>query len=129
MVGASEPDWAFSETHPLLWEFSDDFVLYVNRSFDVPELIDPARAPLRSSGIRIPAQLYDPTVSCLTQMNVAVLPDERPTVPKLTAFVLDEEDYIVAEDFVLEVPDFEHRPEWFAPAPTYELRATELPAS
>jgi hypothetical protein len=129
-------DWLFSENHPLLWQFSEQIVLYVNGRFDVRELIDrvlglglpsvtrqdlrryfdPSMGPLQSRGIMLPAQLCDCTVRCLTEMNVAVLPYEQATPPKLTAFVMDGDDYIVAEDFVLDVPDFEHRPEWFAPA-------------
>jgi hypothetical protein len=29
--------------------------------------------------------------------------------------VMDGDDFIVAEDFLLELPEFEHRPEWFVP--------------
>ena len=130
-------DWFFSENHPLLWQFSEQIVLYVNGRFEVRELTDrllrlglpsvtlrdlhryfaPAWVPLQSRGIMLPAQLCACTVRCLTEMNVAVLLHAQPTLPKLTAFLMDD-DYIVAEDFVLDVPDFEHRPEWFAPAAT-----------
>lgn len=111
--------------------------LYVNGRFDVRELIDrvlglglpsvrrqdlqrdfdPSMGPVQSRGIMLPAQLCDCTARCLTEMNVAVLPHATPTPPKLTAFVMDGDDYIVAEDFVLDVPDFEHRSEWFAQTP------------
>jgi hypothetical protein len=30
-------------------------------------------------------------------------------------FLIDDDDYIVADDFEIEVPDFEHLDAWFCP--------------
>jgi hypothetical protein len=118
-----------------VWQFSEQTVLYVNGRFDVRELIDrmlglglpsvtrpdlqryfdPSMGPVQSRGIMLPAPLCDCTVRCLTEMNVTVLPHTKPTPRKLTAFVMNGDDFIVAEDFLLELPEFEHRPEWFVP--------------
>ena len=35
--------------------------------------------------------------------------------PGLVLFAADESIAIVARDFEVELPEFEHRPEWFAP--------------
>ena len=128
-------DWVFSEEHSLLWDFAPQATLYVNGEFDVLELtervldrhgplvtrrdleryFDRTWRPVASRGIVIPAQLHATTVDTLTQMNVTVLPGEAPSIPRLTVFMLDERDYIVAEDFAVDVPDFEHDPGWFDP--------------
>jgi hypothetical protein len=129
-------DWGFSEEHPLLWDFAQEVTIYVNGHFDVLHLtervldrhmpfvtrreleryFDPTWRPVPSRGIRIPAQLYANTVESLTEMNVAVLPGEAPPIPRMTVFLLDEDDYIVAEDFAVDVPEFKHDPGWFAPS-------------
>ena len=130
-------DWEFSEEHPLLWDFAEQITVYVNGAFDVLELterllgrqlpfvtrsdlqryLDPAWRPVSSRGILVPAQLYTSLVENLDEMNVAVLHRETPTIPKMTVFLIDGEDYIVAQDFLLDVPTFKHEPEWFTPVP------------
>jgi hypothetical protein len=130
-------DWEFSEEHPLLWDFAEQVPFYVNGAFDVLELterllgrqlpfvtrtdlqryLDPRWLPVPSRGIRVPAQLYASIVESLGEMRVAVLQGQAPTIPKMTVFLIDGEDYVVAQDFVLDVPAFKHDPQWFAPVP------------
>jgi hypothetical protein len=129
-------DWVFSEEHPLLWDFAEEVTIYVNGHFDVLHLtervlerempfvtrrdleryFDPTWQPLPSRGILIPAQLYSHTLESLAEMNVTVLPCEAPPIPGLTVLLLDEDDYIVAEDFAVDVPEFAHHPGWFRPS-------------
>ena len=129
-------DWSFSEEHPLLWDFSEQVTVYINGRLDVLALIerllehrmpivtredlqryfDPAWVTVPSRGIAIPAHLYAKTLDCLAKMNVTVLQGSVPMIPKMTVFLLGEDDYIVAEDFMVDLPDFRHDPEWFDPA-------------
>lgn len=128
-------DWGFSDEHPLLWEFGELVTVYVNGPFRVDELtqrlldqqmpfvtrshlqryLDPSWLPVSSRGITFPAQLFDPITHILSQMNVPTLRRSPPEVPGLVAFLIDEDDYIVAEDFLVDVPEFRHEPEWFKP--------------
>jgi hypothetical protein len=38
------------------------------------------------------------------------------------AHLLDGKDYVVAEDFMIDVPEFEHEPRWFQPVPKTSFR-------
>jgi hypothetical protein len=31
-------------------------------------------------------------------------------------FLIDDDDYIIADDFEVDVPEFNHEPDWFQPA-------------
>lgn len=41
------------------------------------------------------------------------LPREPRFEPKLVLFIMDDDDFIVARDFEVDLPEFEHREEWF----------------
>jgi hypothetical protein len=36
--------------------------------------------------------------------------------PELIPFLMDGRDYVVAEDFMVDEPQFNHEPSWFQPA-------------
>ena len=40
-----------------------------------------------------------------------------PRIPHpAVVFLIDDDDYIIADDFEVDVPEFIHEPEWFQPA-------------
>ncbi len=133
----SVTDWAFCESHPLLWPFEDAAELFCNSDVDRLELIEailrrniphltrarlseyiapvsPHRAPF-SLGY-FPRSLFLVAREELERMGVRLFIAREPREQeRLVLFLIDGEDYIVAHDFDIEVPDFEHRPEWFQP--------------
>jgi hypothetical protein len=63
----------------------------------------------------LPASLAEVVEEELARANVPVSRAHRVEGhAKLVAFVV-EGDYILAEDFEVEVPEFRHQPEWFRP--------------
>jgi hypothetical protein len=64
----------------------------------------------------IPSQLHAPVLMVLEQLMVPVFAPHTPkTAEPATAFLLDEGDYILADDFEVVVPEFTHDPSWFQP--------------
>lgn len=129
-------EWAFSGEHPILWEFSEHGTIYANGPFDVRELtdrlvarkmpfvqrrdlfpyLDPAWTPITSRGMSLPTQLQTPVLEELAAINVPTfVPRPAGPVPNLIAFLMDDREYVVAEDFVVDVPEFTHEPSWFQP--------------
>lgn len=129
-------DWCFAETHPLLWEFAARSTIFANGPFDrsaffdglmalalphVSEadlrnhihLPDSRQAPL---GLTMPAQLHQPVLTVLGRLDVPVFSPGSPATPNpAVVFLFGEGDYIIADDFDIDVPAFVHRPEWFRP--------------
>ena len=63
-----------------------------------------------------PSPLFEQVRGILTAMKVPLFIPREPEVRDLgVAFVIDEDDYILASDFELDVPKFEHREEYFDP--------------
>ena len=129
-------EWAFSTEHPVLWDFCQHSVIYVNGAFDVRTLIDrlvarnmpfvqkheivryldPTWLPVPSRGVSLPTQLQRPVIEELGNMGLRTfVPEPPPSEPTLVAFLLDDRAYVVAEDFEVDVPDFTHDPAWFDP--------------
>lgn len=120
-------EWSFEEAHPLLWDFADRPTVYANAPFDreaffdglmalalpnVSEadlrnyvlLPDPGRAPL---GLTMPAQLHEPVLTVFRRLSVPVFSPGSPRAPKPAVVLLvDDDDYIIAEDFEVDVPEF-----------------------
>jgi hypothetical protein len=136
--GSTVIDWAFSTDHPALWEFSGEAGIFVNGPFDVGELtarlmarkmpfveshhlcryLDPGWPRAPSRGVHLPPQLHRPVLEELEAMGVPVyVPRPAGDPPALVLFLLDGKDYVVAEDFMIDVPEFEHQPRWFQPVP------------
>ncbi|HEV7506682.1 MAG TPA: hypothetical protein VGS07_17440 [Thermoanaerobaculia bacterium] len=130
-------DWRFEIEHPLLWNF-DEATLYVNGPYEPRALLDGLSAlklrnvsradllphvdllsrPSTPRALKIPTQLLDPALSVFRDLNVPVFAPrtQRRPSPEVV-FLIDEEDYIIADDFEVDVPEFQHEPEWFQPEP------------
>lgn len=130
-------DWRFEEDHPLLWDFAEQSTVFANASFDrgaffdglmelalpnVTEgelwryihLPDVSKAPM---GLTMPAQLHEPVLTVFRRLGVPVFSPGSPRAPeRAIVFLIDDDDYIIAEDFEVDVPEFVHRSEWFQPA-------------
>lgn len=130
-------DWAFYEDHPLLWPYEDSDQVFCNSDPPLGELVErvrkaiphvpkadiysyldprlPYKAPFCLGSF--PFTLFAVVENELSDLGVATFISRRPearTMPIL--FLIGGTDYIIADDFVVDVPDFEHRPEWFKPA-------------
>lgn len=136
-------DWKFTEDHPLFWDgawngstidcnspmsveqvlqlvdlirketgrWRDPFEFLTAPNFE--KLLAWARGgSFRLGGFSQP--LYDKVLEYLAQNQVQVYAPYRPA-PESNGVVLtlDGGDYIIADDFDLEVPEFEHQAEWF----------------
>jgi len=130
-------DWGFEEEHPGLWDFAERSTIFANATFDgdaffvglvklglrnVSEgdlrrsihLPDPGNAPM---AVTMPAQLHEPVLTVFHHLGVPVFSPGPPRTPRAAViFLIDDDDYIVAEDFEVDVPEFVHAPEWFQPA-------------
>jgi hypothetical protein len=129
-------DWDFVDSHPLLWDWANTSVIYVNGPFGADELIDGVlaldlpyvrRADLLAVldvrghapplGIAVPAQLHAPVLTVFEQLGVRVFSPSAPRASdSAVAFLLEDGDYIIADDFEVDVPEFEHDPSWFDPS-------------
>ncbi len=64
-----------------------------------------------------PASIFPLLHEELVAMGVALFAPTRPEPrPVPTALILDGSDFIIADDFEIELPEWEHRDEWFAPS-------------
>ncbi len=132
---ANVTDWDFCEAHPALWRYEDRAEIFCNSNVDREALFDRVlarRLPFVDAavlsehlGLRarytapyslgyFPHSLFTVIRAELEDMGARLqLPrlPERKETPVL--FLIDGEDYVIADDFDLEVPEFEHRPEWF----------------
>lgn len=130
-------DWEWTESHPALWAYEEQGQVFVNTSYDHEKMIlavkarvdpptswealtrylPPVReyAPPFSLG-RFPYSLYGPVVDALAEQGAGYFTPSKPK-PRETpvALVIDGVDVLVADDFELDVPDFEHLDEWFTP--------------
>ena len=135
-------DWSFTQEHPLLWQYepsghvmcnspisleqwariSDDVPSKLsgyNRSVELAEYV-PLRTISRwgASGSfalgDFPRPLLRAVRETLDEHEVQYLASTVPEPAELPVlFLIDSDNYIVAKDFEVDVPEFEHRPEWF----------------
>ncbi len=131
------PNWAFLENHPHLWPYEESQQIYCNSDPPLDELVRRVQARLQD----VPkAELYsylDPLLPykapfCLgtfpftlfnvvheelEELGVSVFEPARPKPrPTPVLFLIEGSDYIIADDFELDVPHFQHKPEWFKPS-------------
>jgi hypothetical protein len=130
-------DWRFEEQHPLLWSFAERSTLYVNAPFDRRAFFDGLMAlalpnvseadlihhimlpttTVAPLGMTLPAQLHESAVTVFGRLGVPVFSPATPELPRpAVVFLIDDDDYIVAADFEVDVPEFIHDPKWFQPA-------------
>jgi len=130
-------DWTFLEEHPILWQFQDREQIFCNRDVRFDDLVGALLArkhPYVSRGVlydyldpiprwkapyslgSFPTTLFRMVREELERLGVPLFiprePEDRPTPALL---LIDGEDYIVAQDFELEVPEFQHPLEYFKP--------------
>lgn len=137
-------DWAFTQEHPLLWQYEPSGQILCNSpitleqwariSDDVPgklsgynRCVDLAEyVPLRTISRwgatgsfalgSFPRTLFRAVCEALDEQGVRYLAGAVPESTEMPVlFLIDGDDYIVARDFDVDVPEFEHRPEWFQP--------------
>lgn len=129
-------DWSFEEGGPRVWPHEPWGQLFVNGAIDRDALIGaleqrlgnrasdlativapPAGAAWAAPlSLRLPRSVLRATEGILGERGVDCFVAEAPaegTTP--AAFVIDGDDYILADDFEVDVPAFEHRAEWFDP--------------
>ena len=137
-AGSSAIDMAFLTEHPLLWEFEDNAEIFCNSNVDRGRLIDAVVAgeppnvsaenvlryispltadpPVPFSLGSFPATLFGHVKNALTLQGAKLfIPREPAETQPLVLLSIDGNVTIVADDFLVEVPHFEHRSEWFAP--------------
>lgn len=112
-------DWRFEEGHPLLWDFAEQSTVFVNAPFDrgaffdglmtlaLPNLCegdlrsyihlpDPSKAPM---GLTMPVQLHEPVLTVFRRLSVPVFSPDSPRTPDpAVVFLIDDDDYIIADD-------------------------------
>ena len=130
-------EWEFVEDHPLLWDFENPQDIFCNSDFDMKELIERVEAarvpfverqdlfrylnpynPYTAPFVipRLPRSLFITVRQALEAMNVRIYFDREPEPgDPLVVLLLEDGDYIIAEDFDLDVPEFEHKDKWFCP--------------
>jgi hypothetical protein len=138
--GSDVVDWLFTDDDPTLWDFEPTKSIFLNELPDPRAFIDAlrqARSDIpakylwgiseRLRQFRAPMSLGDYPFSltglvheALTELNVpAFMPEPWHARDLYAPIVLFKADngHIVASDFEVEFPEFEHRPEWFDPDP------------
>ena len=129
-------DWAFLDTHPLLWPYEDRGQIFCNSDPPLAKVVESIRqalpdvpkeniysyvdplAPYEAPFClgTFPYTLFNVVEKVLADLGVATFVSPKPK-PRATPilFLIDRSDYIIADDFEIDVPHFEHRPEWFKP--------------
>lgn len=133
-------DMVFHTEHPMLWEFEDTGQIFCNSDFE-PRALLKALAERHMPNVdqrsllrylspfplykapfsldRLPFTLFHHVKAELQRMNVRLFIASEPKArPSPIALSIDDGVVMVAKDFFLEVPEFEHRPKWFRPAST-----------
>ncbi len=127
----------FAESGPYVWPYEPDGEIFVNQPVDLDALttavakrLDVQRSDARRIidvplsyaesppfSLRLPQSVLIAAMEALDRLGVgyhkSFTPDGEPSP---VAFVIDDETWIVAKDFDVDFPEFEHRPEWFDPS-------------
>ena len=136
-------DWDFTQEHPMLWLYerqgaitcnspltieqwmeistlAQDKLTGYNREADVAKY---AAQQVRKWGHTnsfslgsFPYTLFTVLCQVLDSQSIGYFVASEPKATKpLVVFLIDSDDYIIAEDFEIDVPEFVHKPEWFQP--------------
>ncbi len=136
-------DWGFTQTHPFLWQYEAQGKVICNSPLTLEQwmkiatltqenLAGPARhADVAEYALKqvyqwgrtgsfclgsFPLPLLQALLPVLDAQEVRYfLPFEPKPTPMPVLFLIDGEDYIIADDFEVDVPEFQHKPEWFYP--------------
>lgn len=135
-------DWEFSERHPWLWPYEDTGQITCNSPLNFPQCLDAIEVACETLGYprlviealdyvdynnvrkygnrppfslgRLPCPLYYAVKEELLKRGVEIFCKHEPEQKELPIlFMVDSQNYIIAEDFEVEVPEFEHKSEWF----------------
>ena len=136
-------DWDFTQEHPFLWKYEKSGSITLNAPLTLQQWMDIA-AVVKSRLIgynreaevaeyaisqvhhwghtasfslgRFPYTLFTALRQVLDEQGIGYFVPYEPELSRLPVlFLVDAEDYIVAEDFEVEVPEFVHKPDWFQP--------------
>ncbi len=137
-------EWDFTQEHPLLWQYEQAAEITCNSSvsleqwmqlreavrdkltgysrqvelavYAAPEQVHRwGRTGSFSLGI-FPRPLFLIVRQVLDERRISYLASYEPEPVDLPVlFLIDDSDYIIADDFELDVPEFVHKPEWFQP--------------
>lgn len=133
----------FFEEHPLLWSYEHNGPITCNAPLSLEEAMEivEAAAPgvtgARTSSIwpfvdhrnirrygktppfslgSFPRPAFLGVRAEMQRRGIAFsAPFEPKERQKPVLFLIDDDDYIIAMDFEIDLPEFEHRPEWFSP--------------
>jgi hypothetical protein len=129
-------DWAFHESHPLLWPYEDCGEIFCNSSLAPDDLYRRVHARLQNVDKEELCSYLDPLLPhkapfCLgnfpfTLFNVVqeeladmgvktFIPGKPEPRPAPVLLLIDNSDYIIADDFELDIPEWEHDPEAVQP--------------
>ena len=136
-------DWDFTQEHPLLWQYEQQGTITCNQSLTLEQWMQIAaltknkltdynhEADVVGYGVErvyrfghttsfslgdFPATPFHALCGVLDEQSIryfALPGPERRNLPVL--FLINGEDYIIADDFEVDVPEFVHKPEWFQP--------------
>lgn len=130
-------DLSFAESAPELWPYESSGVIFCNSEVDEAALfrtildrlhpsVDQlvlarylggrvkARAPFSLGGL--PYTLFHAAKESLDELGVRTFIPHAPAETSTPILLsIDDSVIVVAEDFFVEVPEFDHRPEWFSP--------------
>ena len=134
-------NWWFTQSDPLLWPYDDASEIICNQPVKMDtwlQILEQVRVELKlpdttaimenvptervrsfggSSSFslgRLSTTLFFPVLAQLQSRGIETFVSREPKkkeVPVL--FVADGDDYIIADDFEVELPEFEHKDEWF----------------
>lgn len=128
-------DIDFPDSHPALWKYQDQGTIFINSKIewenivagikehlnqyfqwkDIYGVLDPRSTHTPPYAVtQIPAEIFERVVNNLEINQVKYHISHKPAIPTIAKiFVINGEDYIIAKDFDIVVPDFEHRAAWY----------------
>lgn len=130
-------DCWFESSGPRLWDYEPDGQIFVNEPVDMATVVKVVSDELGATAedlrrvistyndptertpfsLCLPRSVLLATTAALDAASVKYHPSNIPAAQPLPiAFVIDDEDWIIAADFDVDFPEFEHRPEWFTPS-------------
>jgi len=134
-------DWEFTSSDPMLWAYESKQWVYCNSPLTLEQTAKLSQAIQSmscgysdSQGVlsfeRIyryskcqsfclgdfPRALLEVVLPALDEMSIPYYcAGELAPAPSLVLFAIDSDNYMIAKDFEVDVPEFIHKPEWFNP--------------
>lgn len=136
-------DWDFTQEHPILWQYEEQGAITCNGPLTLEQWMEiSALAKDKLTGHNrqvnvaeygiwqvlkwghtssfslgsFPHPLFQVLHQVLDDQGISYFAAFQPKPTQLpVAFLIDDDDYIIADDFEIDVPEFAHKPEWFQP--------------